>query len=139
MSAPARSRQSGRSQFVDAAVLLVLLFTTLFVTTWIVERTSADTGGGDTEAVKSVDELPISGAERAQYQRMIDQGLVDEATVNQQVADNAPSKDKYPINPVLLLATALLLLGYLAFVYRVSFKEYREVIEHKFDRLDGRS
>src|SRR5690606_9461162 len=129
---PERVRQSGRSQFVDAAVLLVLLFVTLFATTWIVERTAAADAGASAYSSKKVDELPLTADEKKQYQTMVDEGMVDEATVNQQVADNAPSKDKYPINPLVLLATAVLLFGYLAFVYRMSFKEYREVIEHKF-------
>lgn len=133
-----RTRQSGRSQFADAAVLLVLLFVTLFATTWIVERTTtADTGAATTE-IKSVDELPLSAAEKQQYKSIVDQGMADEKAVNEQVAANAPSTDKYPINPLLLVVTVLLLVGYLGFVYRMSFKEYREVIEHKFGKREAR-
>lgn len=138
MTAP-RVRQSGRSQFVDAVVILVLLFATMFVTTWIVESTADDGGGAGTTNAKSIEQLPISAAEREQYQSMVDEGMVDEETAGQQVADNAPASDKYPINPWLLIGTALLLLGYLGFVYRMSFKEYRDVIDEKFGRKDVRS
>lgn len=133
-----RVRQSGRSQFVDAAVLLVLLFVTLFATTWIVERTSEADAGSSASETRQIEDLPISGDEKRQFQSLVDQGVVDEETVNQQVAANAPSEDKYPINPVLLLVTVLLLVGYLAFVYRMSFKEYREVIENKFGRREAK-
>ncbi|MQA82016.1 MAG: hypothetical protein GEV10_26685 [Streptosporangiales bacterium] len=137
MTAP-RVRQSGRSQFADALVILVLLFVTMFVTTWIVESTADDGGAGVTNG-KSIEQLPISPAEREQYQSMVDEGMVDEETAGQQVADNAPASDKYPINPWVLLGTALLLVGYLGFVYRMSFKEYRDVIEEKFGRKDVQS
>ncbi|NLU72641.1 hypothetical protein HCC61_08140 [Streptomyces sp. HNM0575] len=130
----ARVRQSGRSQFADIALLLVLLFVTLFATTWIVERTTAEDAGSSARQTRQIHELPISADEKRQYRSMVHEGLVDKKTANQQVADNAPSEDKYPIEPLTLLATVLLLVGYLAFVYRVSFKEYREVIDHKFGK-----
>lgn len=137
MTAP-RRRQSGRSQFVDALVILVLLFVTMFVTTWIVEVTADDGGTGVTNG-KSIDQLPISPAEREQYQSMVDEGMVDEETAGQQVSDNAPASDKYPINAWLLIGTAVLLVAYLGFVYRMSFKEYHDVIDEKFGRKDVRS
>lgn len=132
-SARARLRQSGRSQFVDALVILALLFVTLFATTWIVEKTSPATSAGSTHG-KSIDQLPLTGAERQQYKRMVEQGMVDQQAADEQVAANKPNDHQYPINPWLLLVTALLLAGYLGFVYRTSFKEYREVIEQKFGR-----
>jgi hypothetical protein len=132
-SATQRRKQSGRSQFVDALVILVLLFVTLFATTWILERTSASASTTATSG-KPIDQLPLTGAERRQYHRMADHGMVDRKTADQQVAENKPNDHEYPINPWLLLVTGLLLAGYLGFVYRTSFKEYREVINQKFGR-----
>ncbi|HEX6445224.1 MAG TPA: hypothetical protein VF053_09070 [Streptosporangiales bacterium] len=130
-SAAPRRRQSGRSQFVDALVILVLLFVTLFATTLIVEKTSSSASTGATSG-KSIDQLPLTGAERRQYHRMAAHGMVDRKAADEQVAANKPNDHQYPINPWLLLVTALLLAGYLGFVYRTSFKEYREVINQKF-------
>lgn len=135
MSDPAapRRRQSGRSQFLDALFILVLVFVTLFATTWIVEKTSSSASTSATNG-KTIDQLPLTGAERKQYHQMVDQGMVDQKAADQQVAANKPNDHQYPINPWLLLVTALLLAGYLGFVYRTSFKEYREVINQKFGR-----
>ncbi|MBO0827701.1 MAG: hypothetical protein J2P24_07955 [Streptosporangiales bacterium] len=132
-TATPKKRQSGRSQLVDALVILALLFVTLFATTWIVEKTTPTASTASTKG-KTVDQLPLTGAERQQYKRMVSHGMVDQKTAAQQVAQNKPNDNQYPINPWLLLGTAVLLAGYLAFVYRTSFKEYREVIELKFGR-----
>ncbi len=42
-------------------------------------------------------------------------------------------KFDYTIEPVSLIGTALVLIGYFVFMLRISDKEYREVIAEKFD------
>jgi hypothetical protein len=83
---------------------------------------------------RPIAELPITPAEKAQFQKLIDQDVTDLAGVNQQVADNRarPGSDQYPIGIVALIATILVIGVYLVFVYVVSFKEYREVIRERF-------
>ena len=78
--------------------------------------------------------LPITAEEKAQFNKLVDEEVVDVAGVNQQVADNRqrPGSDQYPIGVVALIATILLIGIYLAFVYVMSFKEYREVIRERF-------
>lgn len=128
-TASAPPRQSGRGQLLDAVVILVLIFATLFGTTYL---TSADSSGPPAAPVSSVRELPVGPGEQAQYQKVIDSGTADLPTVAADVSANQPSADKYPIPVLTLLGTVLLLALYLGFVYRVSFREYREVIEEKF-------
>ena len=132
-------QQSVRGQLLDAAVVLVLIFVTLFATTYLTE--AAETPSGDPRPLA---ELPLTPGERVQYQKMIDSGTADLATIAASVEANQPSADKYDIDVLALLGTAALLAVYLGFVYRVSSREYREVIEEKFgprelDREPGRT
>jgi len=43
----------------------------------------------------------------------------------------------YTIEPISLLLTIAVIVGYCMFVLRVSEKEYREVIRERFDESEG--
>lgn len=131
-------KQSRRGQLIDAGFILALLFVTLFVTTFVTQLESGegDTGAGATKTMP-LEQLPITDTERQQYQKLIDSGTLDLATVNSSVAANKPDTSKYEFSVAALLGTVVLLGGYLAFVYRTSFREYREVIDEKFGPRDG--
>lgn len=128
-------RQAMRGQLVDALVILVLIFGTLFVTTFLTGDDGAD-DAADAPQVQSVSELPVTPGEAVQYQKMIDTGTADLETISAGVAANQPDPQKYDIDVLALVGTAVLLAVYLGFVYRVSFREYREVIEEKFGPRD---
>lgn len=130
-------RQSLRGQLVDAVFILVLLFATLFVSTYVLSLQAVGGAGGDSAEPRPVSELPISSAEKQQFQKIIDAGMVDLQTVNDSVAANKPSADKYAFSALSLIVTAVIIVAYMAFVYRLSFKEYREVIEEKFGPSEG--
>jgi heme/copper-type cytochrome/quinol oxidase subunit 3 len=119
--------QSKRGQLIDAATVLVLIFATLFGTTYLVQE--AETSNAPTRPLA---ELPINNTERAQYQKVIDSGTADLASVNASVAAHQDNADKYDVNVWALLGTTALLAAYLGFVYRTSFREYREVINERF-------
>jgi hypothetical protein len=123
-------KQSGRGQLVDSLVILVLLMAVLFgVTYWV-----QSSGTAESVKAKPIAELPITAGEKAQYQKLVDEEVTDLQGVNDQVAAATPKKgsDQYPIELWKLLLTAAVIAGYLAFVYLVSFKEYREVIRERF-------
>lgn len=125
--------QSRRGQLVDALTVLALIFATLFATTYLVQ----ESGGSDAPpAPGSLAEVPVGDIERAQFQKLIDSGTTDLPTVAAVVDANQAGTDKYEISVPALLGTAALLAVYLAFVYRTSFREYREVIEEKFGPKD---
>jgi hypothetical protein len=123
-------KQSGRGQFVDSVIILALLMVVLFGVTYFVQSTASSS---DVKP-RPISELPITPAEKAQFQKLIDQDVTDLAGVNQQVADNRarPGSEQYPIGIIALIATVLVIGVYLVFVYVVSFKEYREVIRERF-------
>ena len=125
-------RQSLRGQLVDAVFILVLLFATLFVSTYVLSLQAGGPAGGEAARPRPVSELPISSAEKQQFQKMIDAGMVDRQAVNDSVAANRASTDKYTFSVLSLIVTAAVIIAYMAFVYQLSFKEYREVIEEKF-------
>lgn len=120
-------QQSVRGQLLDAFVVLALIFVTLFATTYLTE--AAETPSADPRPLA---ELPLTPGERVQYQKMIDSGTADLATIAAAVEANQASADKYDIDVLALVGTAVLLALYLGFVYRTSFREYREVIDEKF-------
>jgi len=123
-------KQSGRGQMVDSVIILALLFAVLFGVTYYVQS-SASSGE---EKTTPIAQLPITAAEKQQYQKMVDEEIVDVATVNAQVAASykRSGSDKYPISLWKLVLTIAVIGGYLVFVYKVSFKEYREVIRERF-------
>jgi hypothetical protein len=128
--------QSRRGQLIDAATVLVLIFATLFLTTFLVQESEADTAptGAPT---RQLADLPVTAAERAQFEKVIDSGTADLPAVTAAVDAGQDAAGKYDFSVAALLGTTALLAVYLAFVYRTSFREYREVIEEKFGPRDG--
>jgi hypothetical protein len=124
-------KQSKRGQIFDSVFILALLFAVLFGVTYYSNAAAAPT----TSETKPLAELPLTQAEQTQYQRAIDEDLVDLKGVNDQVAASTPKpgSEQYPISLLKLLATFGVIAGYLLFVYVMSFREYREVIRERFD------
>jgi hypothetical protein len=130
--------QSKRGQLLDAATVLVLIFATLFVTTFIAQQSETESEAAATAApARELADLPVSPAEREQFQKLIDSGTTDLAGVTAAVEANQAGADKYDFSVGALIGTAALLAVYLAFVYRASFREYREVIDEKFGPREG--
>lgn len=125
-----RTRQSGASQLADAAFLLALLFGSLFVTTFVFAE--EESSSGQQGKPVPVAQLPISQAEKTQYQQMVDLEMVAPPDVQAAVDANEPGASKYAISWPSLAGTIALAVAYLLFVYRMSFKEYRLVIAAKF-------
>jgi hypothetical protein len=123
-------KQSRRGQVFDSVFILALLFAVLFGVTYYSNSSAAPT----TSTAKPLSELPITPTERQQYQRSIDEGLVDLKGVNDQVEASTPKSGskQYPISPLALVVTFGVIGAYLLFVYLMSFREYREVIRERF-------
>jgi hypothetical protein len=121
-------KQSPRGQLVDSLIILIILMAVLFGVTYFVQ---SSTSAGSVKT-RPLAQLPITPVEKQQYALAIKHGLVDLPTANQQVADNTASSNKYPIAIGTLILTFGVIGIYMAFVYSVSFKEYREVIRERF-------
>ncbi len=130
--------QSTRGQLLDALFILVLLFATLFATTYMVKTQAVDGPAGAGVAKETpISQLPISEVEKQQFQKLLSSGKVDLQTVNASVAANRPDPNKYDFSLLSLLVTASLIIAYMAFVYAISFKQYKEVIAEKFGSMEG--
>jgi hypothetical protein len=121
-------KQSSRGQLVDSLIILVLLMVVLFGVTYFVQSSTSTTS----VKTRPLSELPITETEKQQYALAIKEGIVDLPTANQQVADNHEDSNKYPIAVGTLIITFGVIALYMAFVYLMSFKEYREVIRERF-------
>lgn len=132
--------QSTRGQLLDALFILVLLFGTLFATTYIVKTQAVNDSAGAVVAGETpISQLAITEAEKQQFQKLVSSGKVDLQTVNASVAANQPDTDKYNFSILSLLITAGLIIAYMVFVYAMSFKQYKEVIAEKFGSLEGQT
>jgi hypothetical protein len=74
----------------------------------------------------------MSPAEKQQFELMKSKDMVDDATVGDLATANTPSDNKYTIEWLPLIGITALAAAYLAFVYLMSFREYREVITARF-------
>jgi hypothetical protein len=122
-------KQSGRGQLRDGLLIIVLVFIVLFGSTYLLQATSS------TSAIRNetLQQLPLNQVERVQYQKLIAAGDVTLAEVDQQVETQQPDPHHYSLNIGLLIAIFLFIGIYLAFVFGVSLRQYREVIREKFD------
>ena len=121
-------KQSSRGQLVDSLIILVLLMVVLFGVTYFVQSSTSTTE----VKTKPISALPITPQEKTQYNDAIKHGIVDLPTANQQVADNKQDSNKYPIAVGTLIITFGVIALYMAFVYVMSFKQYRDVVAEKF-------
>ena len=116
-------KQSGAGQFFDSAFLLVLVYVALF-TPLILGLTGAGSTNVMPETV-SWETLEQNEAMQGQWEKL---GYTPDTA-----AEIITTKFDYSIDPLMLLLTAAVIIGYFVFLVRVSDKEYRDVIAEKFD------
>lgn len=115
--------QSKRGQLFDSLFILVLVYISLYIPLLL----KSDTHAGDkaaTEQVQTWESLGVSAVEQQQWKKL----GYDEAAAAKIIND----KFDYTIDPVMLVITGLVIIGYFVFMLRVSEKQYREVISEKF-------
>lgn len=116
-------RQSGAGQFFDSVFLLGLVYVALFIPL-ILGLTGADSTTAMPEVV-TWETLDQNETMQAQWEKL---GYTPETA-----AELITVRFDYSINPLTLLFTAVVIIGYFVFLVRVSDKEYRDVIREKFD------
>ncbi|MEM5389449.1 hypothetical protein VSR68_38715 [Paraburkholderia phymatum] len=115
--------QKGFGQFVDSLFLLVLVYCSLLAPLLL----KAPDKPPETQAASkqvSWRELGQNPAMEAQWRKL---GYNAE-----QAKPIITTRFDYEIEPVSLIVTALVIVGYFLFVLRVSDKQYRQVIAEKF-------
>ena len=116
-------KQSGIGQFIDSVFLLGLVYLVLFIP--LVFNLAGADAITNIPAVVTWETLGQNEVMQRQWEAL---GYDAEAA-----AELISTRFVYDINPISLILTAVVILGYFVFLVRISDKEYREVIAEKFD------
>lgn len=116
--------QSKLGQFFDSLFLLALVVLTLFAPLWL-----GLAGGGKT-TIEFADKTWAGMNQNATMQTQWEKLGFDPASAHDLIA----SRFDYAFSVPALVVTALVVIVYFIFVFRVSDKEYRDVIAERFDR-----
>lgn len=116
-------KQSGIGQFIDSVFLLVLVYVALFIPL-VLGLTGAEstTVIPDELSWETLGQNPVM---QAQWEKL---GYTPETA-----AEIITTRFDYTVDPLMLLITGAVILGYFVYLVRVSDKEYRDVIREKFD------
>lgn len=120
--------QSKLGQLVDTFFLFALVVASLFIPVYL-----GLAGGGKTEiqfAEQTWVGMGQNAVMQAQWEKL---GYTPETA-----APIIASRFDYSFDPIALGITAFVVIAYFIFVFRVSEKEYREVIAERFDSREGR-
>lgn len=125
-------RQSGVGQLIDSILLMVFVFGSLMLSLFYENILSfIGLGGGDAETAAAAgqvtwESLGQNDVMQAQWEKL-GYGVEDAAALINDRFD-------YTIDPLALIVTAIVIIGYFVFLFRASDKEYREVLREKFDK-----
>lgn len=126
-------KQSGLGQLRDALLPILFVFVILFGSTYLLQASSEPPPASH----KTLQELPLTADERAQYTKLIASGDVTQEQVVRAVETQQPDPNRYRLNIPLLLGLLAMIAVYLWFVFAVSFRQYRDVINEKFGPAPG--
>ena len=121
-------KQSGMGQLVDSVLLMVFVFGSLMLSLFYEKILDVLGFGGDAVAAAGEvtwESLGQNEVMQAQWEKL-GYGVEEAATLINDRFD-------YTIDPVALIVTAIVIIGYFVFLFRASDKEYREVLREKFD------
>lgn len=125
-------RQSGVGQLVDSILLMLFVFGSLMLSLFYEGiLTFLGISGEEAEAAASTgpvtwESLGQNEVMQAQWEKL-GYGVEDAAVLINDRFD-------YTIDPLALIVTAIVIIGYFVFLFRASDKEYREVLREKFDK-----
>ncbi len=115
-------KQSGLGQFIDSLFILVLVYVSLYIPLLLKSEAVAEKAA---DAPKPTWEtLQLSPVVQQQWEKL---GYDAE-----KAAGLIASRFDYTIDPLMLIITVAVIVGYFIFMVKVSDKQYREVIAEKF-------
>lgn len=115
-------KQSGLGQFIDSMFILVLVYVSLYIPLLLKPEAAEEAAG---EAAKPTWEL-------LNLPPVVQEQWVKLGYDAEKAAGLIGSRFDYTIDPLMLLITAGVIVGYFVFMIKVSDKQYREVIAEKF-------
>lgn len=123
-------KQGGTGQIIDSLFVLALVYISLYIPIAVDFDSESDTAVVVEEVVVKEavtwESLGQNETMQAQWEKL-NVNIDDAAVIINDRFD-------YTINPVSLILTILVIVGYFLFLFIVSDKEYKEVIEEKFNQ-----
>jgi hypothetical protein len=119
-------------QLIDSILLMVFVFGSLMLSLFY-ENIASALGLGAEDAAAAAATGPVTWESLGQNDVMQAQWEKLGYSVNDAAALINDRFD-YTIDPVALIITAIVIIGYFVFLFRASDKEYREVLREKFDQ-----
>lgn len=121
-------KQSGLGQFIDSLFILVLVYVSLYIP--LLMKTDTAAAAADASAPKPTwDSLHLPAVVQQQWEKL---GFDAE-----KASGLISAHFDYTIDPLMLVITAAVIVGYFVFMLKVSEKQYREVIAEKFGDKRG--
>lgn len=117
-------KQGKGGQLFDSLFILVLVYASLLAPLFI-DFSGGDGGGGDAAATAHTwESLGQNATMQAQWEKL--------GFDAQSASEIILSRFDYTIDPLHLIITAVVLIGYFVLMLRLSDREYRDVINEKF-------
>jgi len=121
-------KQGGIGQFIDSILLMVLVFICLLAPVYLkADHSAAPPEAAKEEAAKGVVTWESLGQTPVQAQQWEKLGHTPETA--KPIIEN---RFDYTVDPIALIVTAIVIVGYFVFVFRISDREYREVLRERF-------
>ncbi len=117
-------KQSGIGQFIDSMFILVLVYVSLYIPLLMKSEAAADAAANANVAKPTWESLHLPAVVQEQWIKL---GYDAE-----KAAGLIGTKFDYSIDPLMLLLTAAVIVGYFIYMVKASDKQYREVIAEKF-------
>ena len=122
--------QAKRGQLFDSLFVLILVYVSLYIPLFLESDAKSVEETAQVQSY-SWESLGVSAVEQEQWQKLGHNPASAAEIIN--------NKFDYTIDPLMLAITALVIIGYFFFVLRVSNKQYREVINEKFNGTNQQS
>ncbi len=123
-------RQSGTGQFVDAIFILILVYASLLAPLLLKSESAVQAPAEAMQAAAPTwESLKQNAAQAAQWEKL----GIDPAGAKPMVE----KRFDYTIDPIWLIATIVVILGYFLLVVMISEKDYKQVIAEKFGDTGG--
>lgn len=121
-------KQGGMGQFIDSILLMVLVFICLLAPVYLkADHSAAPPEVAKDETAKAELTWASLGQTPVQAQQWEKLGHTPETA--KPIIDN---RFDYTVDPIALGVTAVVIIGYFVFVFRISDREYREVLRERF-------
>lgn len=124
-------RQNGMGQFIDAIFILLLVYASLLAPLMLKSEAADEEPAAEAQAVAAPtwESLNQSPVQAAQWEKL---GVDPEGA-----KAIVEKRFDYTIDPVWLIATIVVIIGYFLLVVMISEKEYKQVIAEKFGDAEG--